>query len=217
MKETAGPSRKGEPRAFPSAKKHLKLVEGWSNDFTVMESRANEQRHRAQKEFFDKPIIVNHSRVAGMTQTNFLRPMEVYHKITPVRSIQQSINLIRALKNEQKDQVYQSRPKTVNPGASSDSYGSIPHLRAGQSRQVFLPVKQKLTTYDRGSQRLETDQAYYKTQSQLLLKEAGGSQYSTSWGNLEKNHNKSVGSLNSARQAENDYAPADVIRKPATS
>jgi len=39
--------------------------------------------------------------------------MEVYHKITPVRSIQQSINLIRALKNEQKEDIEKTRPKSV--------------------------------------------------------------------------------------------------------
>lgn len=112
--------------------------------------------------------------------------MEVYHKITPVRSIQQSINLIRALKNEQKDVAYQSRPKSVNPGASSDNYGSIPNLRIG-GKQAFMPVREKLSrkSDSRNNQRIESDQAYYKTQSQLLLKEAGGSQNS-SWGNLDK-------------------------------
>ena len=199
MRETRAPAKKGASAAFPSAKKHFKLAEGWSNDFAVMESRCNEQRHRAQKEFFDKPVRHAAAARPGMTTTqqHFMRPMEVYHKITPVRSIQQSINLIRALKNEQKDAVFQSRPKSVNPGLSSDNYGTIPNLRSGPSRQVFLPIKQRLGSDRRAMARMESDKAYYKTQSQLLLKEAGGSQYS-SWGHLEKNQNRSQGSLHSA-------------------
>ena len=90
--------------------------------------------------------------------------MEVYHKITPVRSIQQSINLIRALKNEQKDVAFLARPKSVNPGTSSDSYGTIPNLRSF-GKEVYLPVKEKLQrkTDTRNSQRMESDKAYYKT------------------------------------------------------
>ena len=61
---------------------------------------------------------------------------------------------------------------------------------------------------------METDKAYYKTQSQLLLKEAGGgSQYS--WGNLEKN-NRSQGSLGSGRQNEDYQLQQLGVRKPGT-
>lgn len=63
-----------------------------------MQSRANDKMFRDKREYFDKPIMYQ----SGMNtnKINTLKPMEVYHKITPVRSIQQSINLIRALKNE---------------------------------------------------------------------------------------------------------------------
>ena len=112
--------------------------------------------------------------------------MEVYHKITPVRSIQQSINLIRALKNEQKDAIHQARPKSVNPGISSDNYGTIPNLRSSLDKMTYLPIKEKLAKVEtRNSQRLESGTNYYKTQSQFLLKEAGASNYS-SLGNLKK-------------------------------
>ena len=71
--------------------------------------------------------------------------MEVYHKLTPVRSIQQSINLIRALKNEQKSEVERVRPKSVvnSMGSASDTYGHIPFLRSthGKANGVFMPVK----------------------------------------------------------------------------
>ena len=85
--------------------------------------------------------------------------------------------MIRALKNEQKDSAFQARPKSVNPGISSDSYGTIPNLRVGGGKQVFMPVREKLQrkSESRNTQRMESDKAYYKTQSQLLLKEAGGS------------------------------------------
>lgn len=57
--------------------------------------------------------------------------MEVYHKITPVRSIQQSVNLIRALKNEEKDSMGRVKPKRMDYslGSASDTYGHIPNLR----------------------------------------------------------------------------------------
>ena len=59
MAETRAPFnlKKGSTSAFPSAKKHFKMANGWTNEFTVMESRCNEHRFRGQKEFFDKPII----------------------------------------------------------------------------------------------------------------------------------------------------------------
>lgn len=88
-----------------------------------MQSRANERIFKDKREYFDKPIMYH----SGMNtnKTNSLKPMEVYHKITPVRSIQQSINLIRALKNEQREEVQKQRPKSVayNGACSSDSYG----------------------------------------------------------------------------------------------
>ena len=80
--------------------------------------------------------------------------MEVYHKITPVRSIQQSINLIRALKNEQKDEVAKTRPKSVaqNVASFSDTYGQIPNLRGSCDKAgVFLPIKNQLKQSDRQS------------------------------------------------------------------
>ena len=52
---------------------------------------------------------------------------------------------------------------------------------------------------------MESDKAYYKTSSNLLLKEAGGSAHS-SWGNLDEKKNrgnKSQGSLGG--ENEGDY------------
>mmetsp|Transcript_25807 Transcript_25807/g.34510 ORF Transcript_25807/g.34510 Transcript_25807/m.34510 type:complete len:93 (+) Transcript_25807:730-1008(+) len=86
------------------------------------------------------------------SKTGSNRPMEVYHKITPVRSIQQSINLIRALKNEQKDEVERVRPKSVvnTMGTASDTYGQIPNLRDSVDRkQAFLPVKSSLSKFEK--------------------------------------------------------------------
>ena len=105
------PYKKGQSSAFPSAKKHYKLASGWQSDFAVMQSRANNTIYKDKREFFDKPV----SYWTGMNtnKTNTMKPMEVYHKITPVRSIQQSINLIRALKNEQKQEIEKVRPKSV--------------------------------------------------------------------------------------------------------
>jgi hypothetical protein len=62
--------------------------------------------------------------------------MEVYHKITPVRSIQQSINLIKALKNEEEEQRLRLKPKSCVfiSAAISDDYGSIPNLRAPDAK-----------------------------------------------------------------------------------
>jgi hypothetical protein len=52
-----------------------------------MESRANDERTRTQREFFDRPL----SKPAPWNNKNSgmipLKPMEVYHKMTPVRSI----------------------------------------------------------------------------------------------------------------------------------
>lgn len=83
-------------------------------------------------------------------KTNTLKPMEVYHKITPVRSIQQSINLIRALKNEQKEEVSRQRPKSViyNGATFSDSYGQIPNLRDSMEKDnAYFPIKNQLSGY----------------------------------------------------------------------
>lgn len=43
-------------KAFPSARKHLRLISGWQNDFSVMSSKANNFVHRDKREFFDKPV-----------------------------------------------------------------------------------------------------------------------------------------------------------------
>ena len=51
--------QKGKSSAFPSAKKHFKLTAGWTSDFTVMESRCNDQRYKAHREFFDKPVLIH--------------------------------------------------------------------------------------------------------------------------------------------------------------
>ena len=98
MNETRMPIKKGQSKAYPSAKKHFRLANGWQSDFVVMSSQANGQVYKDKREFFDKPV--NYQTGMGNVKNNTLKPMEVYHKITPVRSIQQSINLIRALKNE---------------------------------------------------------------------------------------------------------------------
>lgn len=58
--------------------------------------------------------------------------MDVYHSITPVRSVQQSINLIRSLKNKKKEEVSKTRVKTMANGSITniaESYGAIPNLR----------------------------------------------------------------------------------------
>jgi hypothetical protein len=62
--------------------------------------------------------------------------MEVYHKITPVRSIQQSINLIKALKNEETEHRMRLKPKScaVLSAGISDDYGSIPNLRVPDAK-----------------------------------------------------------------------------------
>lgn len=81
-----------------------------------------------------------------MNKTSCMKPMEVYHKITPVRSIQQSINLIRALKNEQKEESQKTRPKSVaiNMASCSDNYGQIPNLRDSCTSGIYLPIKTQL-------------------------------------------------------------------------
>lgn len=86
MEDTRMPIKKGQTKAFPTAKEHFKLTSKWVNTFTVMESRANDTRFKTQREFFDRPV----TRPLNSQKTNYpvpLKPMEVYHKITPVRSI----------------------------------------------------------------------------------------------------------------------------------
>ena len=111
MQETRMPLKKGSTKAFPSPKKHFQLASKWQNDFVVMQSKANMVVFKDQREFFDKPVY--YQTGANSLKANSLKPMEVYHRITPVRSIQQSINLIRALKNEQKEDIEKTRPKSV--------------------------------------------------------------------------------------------------------
>ena len=104
-----------------------------------------------KREFFDKPI--HYQTGVQWTKNHTLKPMEVYHKITPVRSIQQSINLIRALKNEQKEEVTRTRPKSVaqNVASFSDTYGQIPYLRSSVERDTtFLPIQKQLKRYQSG-------------------------------------------------------------------
>lgn len=74
------------------------MASGWTNDFVVMASKTNDRVYKDKREFFDKPVA--YQTGVNSNKTSTLKPMEVYHKITPVRSIQQSINLIRSLKNE---------------------------------------------------------------------------------------------------------------------
>ena len=143
------PLKRGQTKAFPSAKKHFKLASHWQNDFVVMQSKANDKLYPGKREFFDKPVSYATGQSANKATT--LKPMEVYHKITPVRSIQQSINLIRALKTEQKEEISKARPKSVayNVASFSDSYGFIPNLRESVERQdSFLPIKKQLRKFE---------------------------------------------------------------------
>ena len=80
------PIKKGQSAAFPSAKKHFKLAEKWKPEFVVMMSKANENLYPARREYFDKPV--NYQTGMNPNKAISLKPMEVYHKITPVRSIQ---------------------------------------------------------------------------------------------------------------------------------
>ena len=87
------PIKKGQSGAFPSAKKHFKMANGWQNEFAVMQSRANNSIYKDKREFFDKPIYYKTGMNTMRART--LKPMEVYHHFTPVRSVQQSVNLIK--------------------------------------------------------------------------------------------------------------------------
>lgn len=46
MQETRAPVAGKKSAAFPSAKQHFKMAQGWSNDFSVMESRCNDYRYK---------------------------------------------------------------------------------------------------------------------------------------------------------------------------
>ena len=110
-----------------------------------MSSVANDSRYKSQREYFDRPVAYKSGNTSSKVSS--IKPMEVYHKITPVRSIQQSINLIRALKTEQKEILDKTRPKSVimQIAGYSDSYGTIPNLRVENSKTTFLPIKEKLS------------------------------------------------------------------------
>ena len=85
MAETRAPIRKGQTKAFPTAREHFSLANGWQPDFVVLHSRANEQVYKSKREFFDRPVQYQPGQ--NTCKTGPHRPMEVYHKITPVRSI----------------------------------------------------------------------------------------------------------------------------------
>ena len=57
MNETRMPLKKGQSGAFPTAKKHFKMASKWTNDFGVMQSRANDRIFRDKREYFDKPVM----------------------------------------------------------------------------------------------------------------------------------------------------------------
>ena len=60
--------------------------------------------------------------------------------------------MIRALKNEQKDEVERVRPKSVinTLGTASDTYGQIPNLRSSvDQRHPFMPMKNSLSKFER--------------------------------------------------------------------
>lgn len=143
------PLAKGASKAFPSPKKHFKLASRWDEGFTVMESRGNEERTKSQREFFDRPLSkpaqVKSSKKISMP----LKPMEIYHKITPVRSIQQSINLIKALRIEEEEERVKTLPKpsSVFSATLSDSYGAIPNLRTSNSLRRLKDLSTKQRTF----------------------------------------------------------------------
>ena len=66
--------------------------------------------------------------------------MEIYRKLTPLRSNQSAANLMKLLKNKQKDELERARSKSViEVGTTSDDYGYIPNLRS--------PVEKRLKPY----------------------------------------------------------------------
>ena len=151
--ETRMPLKKGQSRAYPTAKKHFQLVSGWQNDFINMRSHGNSQLHRDKREFFDKPI--KYSPGMNTNKTVTLKPMEVYHQITPVRSIQQSIDLIRALKTEEKEEKEKRLPKDgVARSVSSitDNISQIPNLRSSapyiSRKWSKKPLSKQISQFD---------------------------------------------------------------------
>ena len=60
------------------------MADRWKNNFVMTQSQANNDIHKSRRELFDRPV----QYVSGglTNQNNLRRPMEVYHKITPVRS-----------------------------------------------------------------------------------------------------------------------------------
>ena len=63
--------------AFPTAKRHFELTSKWTNDFGVMQSRANDQIFRDKREYFDRPVLYQSGVNTYRTRTT-LKPMEVY-------------------------------------------------------------------------------------------------------------------------------------------
>ena len=91
MNETRVPAKKAGVNGevlkgpFASSRKHLKLASGWQNEFAVMQSRANNVIYRDKREFFDKPL--HYQTGMNTSRAKKLKPMEVYHGLTPVRSV----------------------------------------------------------------------------------------------------------------------------------
>jgi hypothetical protein len=56
LNETRLPMSNVKSKAFPSFKQHIEKIKNWRPSFEVKESKANEVRHKSQKEFFDRPI-----------------------------------------------------------------------------------------------------------------------------------------------------------------
>ena len=82
--ETRMPVIKGQSKAFPTPQEHFEMADRWKNNFVMTQSQANNDIHKSRRELFDRPV----QYVSGglTNQNNLRRPMEVYHKITPVRS-----------------------------------------------------------------------------------------------------------------------------------
>ena len=66
--------------------------------------------------------------------------MEIYRKLTPLRSNQSAANLLKLLKNKQEGEIERVRSKSViEIGTTSDDYGYIPNLRS--------PIEKRLKPY----------------------------------------------------------------------
>ena len=77
----------GNSNAFPSFKEHIEKIKNWRPSFEVKASAANEVRHKSQKEFFDRPIERPDKKQVYKGSTSVFKPMEIYHKMTPLRSL----------------------------------------------------------------------------------------------------------------------------------